>query len=239
VVVAADADLDVAARRILWIKLMNSGQLCIAPDYVLADRTIIGELIDRLTATIETFTAGKPHSGLPIVNETHFRRLVGYLSATQGTIVSGGHCCNASRTIAPTVVVHPAPDEPLMQQEIFGPILPVVAYDSLDEAVSFIAARPKPLAAYVFTRDAVICERLVADIPAGGVVVNHVAMHCLVPQLPFGGVGASGTGAYHGRWGFERLSHRKAVLRTTAWPDPRLIYPPYRPRNVAMMRRLS
>ncbi|HXO84991.1 MAG TPA: aldehyde dehydrogenase family protein, partial [Gemmatimonadales bacterium] len=120
------------------------------------------------------------------------------------------------------------PHEPLMREEIFGPVLPILSYRRLDEAIAFINARPKPLAAYVFTRSAVVRQQAISAISAGAVVVNHVGTHVLVHALPFGGVGASGTGAYHGRWGFETMSHRKAVLERPFHPDPRAMYPPYR-----------
>src|SRR6185436_12140304 len=135
-----------------------------------------------------------------------------------------------------TVIVDPGPAEPVMTEEIFGPILPILAVDSVDEAIRFVNARPKPLALYVFGKSKTLRRRLVDDIPAGGAVINHVALHCLVPALPFGGVGASGMGAYHGEWGFRALSHRKAVLSKTFAPDLRLIYPPYSERAKKIMR---
>jgi aldehyde dehydrogenase (NAD+) len=125
-----------------------------------------------------------------------------------------------------------------MVDEIFGPVLPILGIDSTEAAVAFVTARPKPLALYVFTASSRLGRDLIDRIPSGGAVINHVAMHCLVPQLPFGGVGASGMGAYHGRWGFEALSHRRAVLSKPAKPDPRMIYPPYTDRAVKIMRRL-
>jgi len=237
VVVMADADLDVAARRIAWVKLMNSGQTCIAPDYVLAERSIRDALVDRIASTMEAFRADQD-GGLRIVNERQFDRLAGYLAATQGSIVTGGGTDRAGLTIEPTVIVDPAPDEPVMTDEIFGPILPVVTIDTLDAAVRFVSGRPKPLALYIFAKSKKSCNRLVDEIPAGGAVINHVAMHCLVPALPFGGVGESGIGSYHGKWGFQALSHRKAVLAKTFRPDLRLVYPPYTDRALRIMRRV-
>jgi aldehyde dehydrogenase (NAD+) len=125
-----------------------------------------------------------------------------------------------------------------MSEEIFGPILSILTVESLDFAVKFVNARPKPLGLYVFTSSPQRARDLIDRIPSGGAVINHVAMRCLVPSLPFGGVGASGMGAYHGRWGFEALSHRRAVLFKPAKPDPRLVYPPYTDRALKMMRRL-
>jgi len=238
VIVTHGADLDIAARRIAWVKLMNSGQTCIAPDYVLADRRIVVELTTRIVACLRDFRADQPADGQRIVNERQLDRLAGYLQATRGKVVSGGQVDREALTIAPAVIVDPDPGEPAMVEEIFGPILPIVAFDTLDEVVGFVNGRPKPLALYLFTTDRSVRQRIVRDVAAGGVVVNHVALHCLVPQLPFGGVGASGMGAYHGRWGFEELSHRKAVLVKSQRPDLRLVYPPYNERALKIMRKL-
>jgi aldehyde dehydrogenase (NAD+) len=237
VIVAADADLDVAARRIAWVKLMNSGQTCIAPDYVLADRSIAKQLTQKIVANVTAFRA-HDDGGQRIVNVRQFDRLVSLIETTTGSIIAGGGSDRESLTIEPTVILDPSPDEPLMADEIFGPILPVVTVESTDAAIDFVNRRPKPLALYVFTASRPLAKGLVDAIPSGGAVVNHVAMHCLVPQLPFGGVGASGMGAYHGRWGFEALSHRRAVLSKSTWPDPTFVYPPYTDRALKIMRKL-
>lgn len=237
VVVAADADLDVAARRIAWVKLLNSGQTCIAPDYVLADRAIAEKLTEKIVANVEAFRV-KESGGMRIVNSRQFDRLASLIKTTTGSIRTGGHVDASTLTIEPTVILDPAPDDPLMADEIFGPLLPVITVESAAAAIDYVNRRPKPLALYVFTSSRRLARRLVDGIPSGGAVINHVAMHCLVPQLPFGGVGASGMGAYHGRWGFEALSHRRAVLSKTAKPDPRLVYPPYTDRALKVMRKL-
>ena len=238
VLVLPDADLDVTARRIAWTKLLNSGQTCIAPDYILADRSIARELTDKIVATIAKFRADQPDQSLRIVNERQFDRLVSLLATTSGTIVTGGGSDRTKLYLEPTVIVDPAPDYPVMSDEIFGPILPIITVGSTDEAVAFVNARPKPLALYVFTASQDVGRELVDRMPSGGAVINHIAMHCLVPQLPFGGIGASGMGAYHGQWGFEALSHRRAVLSKPAKPDPGLLYPPYTDRAMKILRRL-
>jgi len=238
VIVAADADVEVAARRIAWIKLLNSGQTCIAPDYVLVDRSVRDRFVDTLVSTLEEFRAETPDAGQPIVNERQFARLREYLDATKGTIVAGGESSDADGTIQPTVIVDPDPDEPAMREEIFGPLLPVVAVDDLDEAIRTVNAGPKPLAVYAFTGSKVVRRTIADRVPAGGVVFNHIAMHVLAPQLPFGGVGESGMGAYHGQWGFWTFSHRKSVLSKAVKPDPKFMYPPYTERALALMRRL-
>ena len=153
-------------------------------------------------------------------------------------VVTGGGSDRSTLRIEPTVVVDPAADDPVMSDEIFGPILPILSVDSADAAVQFVNARPKPLALYVFTSDQQRARELIDRMPSGGAVINHVALHCLVPQLPFGGVGASGMGAYHGKWGFEALSHRRAVLAKPTKPDPSLMYPPYTDRAMKLIRRV-
>jgi aldehyde dehydrogenase (NAD+) len=237
VIVAADADVDVAARRIAWTKLLNSGQTCIAPDYVLADRKIVDELVGKIVANVRDFRSGEADQGLRIVNQRQFDRLASLISATDGNVVVGGGSDPTTLRIEPTVIVDPSPTDPVMADEIFGPLLPVVPVESLDQAVQFVNSRPKPLALYVFASGQ-LGRDLIDRIPSGGAVINHVAMHCLVPSLPFGGVGASGMGAYHGKWGFETLSHRRAVLSKPAKPDPRLVYPPYSQRALNIMRRM-
>ncbi len=237
VIVTADADIDVAARRIAWVKLLNSGQTCIAPDYVLADHRIVADLVDKIVANVRDFRAGEVDPGLRIVNQRQFDRLVSLISTTDGKVVTGGRSDGATLRIEPTLIVDPSPSDPVMADEIFGPLLPVLTVESLDQAVQFVNSRPKPLALYVFASGQ-LGRDLIDRIPSGGAVINHVAMHCLVPSLPFGGVGASGMGAYHGKWGFDTLSHRRAVLSKPARPDPRLVYPPYSQRALTIMRRL-
>ena len=238
VLVLPDADLDVTARRIAWTKLLNSGQTCIAPDYVLADRAIARELTEKIVATIAKFRADQTTDSLRIVNERQFDRLVSLLATTAGKVVAGGGSDRSTLSIDATVIVDPAPDDPVMADEIFGPILPIITVGSTEEAVAFVNSRPKPLALYVFTASQDVGRDLVDRMPSGGAVINHLAMHCLVPQLPFGGIGASGMGAYHGQWGFEALSHRRAVLSKPAKPDPSLLYPPYTDRAMKILRRL-
>ena len=238
VIVAADADIDVAARRIAWVKLLNSGQTCIAPDYVLAEQSIADELIDKIVANVRKFRSGESDPSLQIVNQRQFDRLVALISTTEGKVVAGGGFDSSALQIEPTVIVNPPPTDAVMADEIFGPILPVLTVDSLDSAAEFVNTKPKPLALYLFTGSRLVAQALIDRIPSGGAVVNHVAMHCMVPQLPFGGVGASGMGAYHGRWGFEAMSHRRAVLAKRARPDLSVMYPPYTDKAIKIMRRV-
>ena len=238
VIVAADADIDVAARRIAWVKLLNSGQTCIAPDYVLAERSVADELIDKIVANVREFRSAETDPLLRIVNQRQFDRLVALISASDGKFVTGGGSDSAELRIEPTVIVDPSPTDAVMADEIFGPILPVLTVDSLDSAAELVNSKPKPLALYLFTSSRTVAQALIDRIPSGGAVVNHVAMHCMVPQLPFGGVGASGMGAYHGRWGFEAMSHRRAVLAKRARPDLKIMYPPYSDAAVKIMRKV-
>jgi aldehyde dehydrogenase (NAD+) len=238
VIVAADADVDVAAKRIAWIKLLNGGQTCVAPDYVLADAKIRDELVSKIGAAITKFRSKEPN-GMRIVNQRQFDRLSGYLSGADGKVTVGGSCDASNLRIQPTVVVDPDPDGPLMKDEIFGPILPVVTVQSLDDAIRFVNSRPKPLSAYLFTKSRDVRERVIKEVPAGGMLVNHLAFQVSTAKLPFGGVGASGMGAYHGKWGFEEFSHRKSVLTKPTRPDlSSFIYPPYTERAFKMARRL-
>jgi aldehyde dehydrogenase (NAD+) len=233
-----DADLEVAARRIAWIKLVNSGQTCIAPDYILVERPVRDRLVDNLIKTMQAFRDGERTPAMRIVNRQHYDRLVAMIENSGGEVVLGGRWDAGTLGIEPTVIVDPGPDSPVMETEIFGPVLPVLAVDSLSEAIRFVNARPKPLATYLFSKSAADRDRVLAEVSCGGTVINHVAVHYLAPQLPFGGVGLSGMGAYHGRWGFETLSHRKAVLVKPPRPDPPLAYPPYTDRKLKLLRRI-
>ncbi|MDT5339276.1 MAG: aldehyde dehydrogenase [Mycobacterium sp.] len=238
VIVAADADIEIAAKRIAWTKLINSGQICIAPDYLIADASIRDQLVDKIKQAVETFEA-EDRSGKPIVNQRHFDRLVASLAATKGTVALGGGSDAAEMKIQPTVVVDPALDEPLMTDEIFGPILPVVTVQSIDEAIEFVNSRPKPLAAYLFTKSKTVRERVIKEVTAGGMLVNHLLFQFSTTRLPFGGVGPSGMGSYHGRFGFEEFSHLKSVLTKPTRPDiTQLIYPPYTEKAWKLARRL-
>jgi len=238
VIVAEDADLDVAAKRIAWIKVLNAGQTCVAPDYVLADAKIRDKLVGKIADAIADYEVGHP-DGMRIVNQRQFDRLAGYLAETKGEIAVGGGSHAGDIRIHPTVVVDPDADEPLMQNEIFGPILPVITVQSLDEAIAFVNSRPKPLSAYLFTGTKAVRERVIREVPAGSMLVNHLAFQVGTARLPFGGVGPSGMGAYHGKYGFEEFSHRKSVMTKPTRPDlSAVIYPPYTEKAWKLARKL-
>jgi len=238
-IIDRDADLDVAARRIVWGKFTNAGQTCVAPDYILAHESIKPALISKLKSCIQSFFGDNPRKSSDygrIVNERHHRRLTKLLGS--GRIVHGGEGSESERYLAPTLLDDVSPDSPIMAEEIFGPILPILSIRSIDEAISFVNARPKPLALYVFTSSGESADRVLERTTSGGAVVNHVIMHLAVPGLPFGGVGPSGMGAYHGRHGFEVFSHRKSVLKKPTVLDPPIAYPPYTEGKKRWIRRL-
>ncbi len=239
--VHASADLDVAARRIAWGKFLNAGQTCIAPDYVLVDHQIKDALVDKLARQIGDFYGADPKASKSfgrIVNQRHLDRLNALLDKGAGTVAVGGQVDAADRFVAPTVTVEPSPDSPVMQEEIFGPILPVLGVDGPAAAKAFIGARPKPLALYVFASEDDVVDDIVGGTSSGGVCINQTLMHLLPPDLPFGGVGDSGMGAYHGRTGFDVFSHRKSVLRKPTRPDLKMLYPPYKARIEKLVRWL-
>ncbi|GGS20766.1 aldehyde dehydrogenase [Streptomyces humidus] len=239
VLVARDADLDVAARRIAWTKLLNSGQTCIAPDYVMVDGAVRDAFLPKLRqALVELSPHRDGGASMPIVNSRHAGRLAGMLRDHGGQVLIGGTGDPGRRQVDLTVVVDPDQDSALMTEEIFGPILPVVTVADDEEAIRWIDRGTKPLAAYVFTRSRRLQRRYRAAVSAGAVVSNHAAAHFLVPGLPFGGVGTSGMGAYHGAWGFQTFSHRKAHLARPSRPDPRIVYPPYGPLAQRMLRKI-
>ena len=239
-IVAADANLDVAARRIAWAKFLNAGQTCVAPDYVLVDRKVEAGLLSRLRDAVGQFYGADPRASVDyarIISQAHLSRLTGLLDAGgYATVVCGGGHDRATRYLAPTVLAGVEPGAAMMGEEIFGPILPVLAVDHVDGAIDFVNQRDKPLALYVFGGEAAT-DRVVERTSSGGVCVNHAVLQLAVPELPFGGVGASGLGAYHGRTGFDRFSHLKAVLSKPARPDPPVLYPPYTRVKRWLLRR--
>ncbi|MEV5910425.1 aldehyde dehydrogenase family protein [Streptomyces chartreusis] len=213
VFVDRDADVTTVAQRLTQTKFANAGQTCVAPDYVLTDPDTAAELQAALAVAIKGLFGGDPQSSDAygrIVNERHFDRLSPLLGS--GRTVTGGQSDRADKYIAPTVLADVRPDEPVMREEIFGPILPILHVADLDEAIAFINDRDKPLALYAFTENDTTKRRLAAETSSGGLNFGLPMHHLAVPTLPFGGVGESGMGNYHGRYSIETFSHRKAVL---------------------------
>jgi aldehyde dehydrogenase (NAD+) len=222
-------DIDAAARRIAWGKFMNAGQTCVAPDYLLATADVARRLEPALiAATLELYgddPATNPDYGR-IVNDQHLVRLTGMLSS--GRVVLGGDSDTASLHLAPTVLADVPRDAPIMQDEIFGPVLPIVTVSGLDDAIRHITAGDKPLALYVFSENDKVRRRFLTETSSGAIGFGIPAAHLIVPGLPFGGVGESGTGGYHGENSIRTFSHEKAVLSKPLKPDTiRLISPPY------------
>ncbi len=240
-IVAADADIDVAAKRIGWAKFLNAGQTCVAPDYVLVDASVEDEFLSALTTAITSFYGDDPAQSSDyarIVNEHHHDRLTTLLDAGGfDATVTGGTGDRASRYLAPTVLAGVKPDAAVMGDEIFGPILPVLTINDVNEAIRFVNDAEKPLALYAFSSSDDTLEHIVANTSAGGVTLNHAVLHLAVPDLPFGGVGESGMGSYHGKAGFDTFSHRKAVLVKPTKPDPALMYPPYTSFKQKVLRK--
>jgi aldehyde dehydrogenase (NAD+) len=240
-VVAPDADIDVTAHRIAWGKFLNGGQTCIAPDYVLVDRARRDELVDALVTVIGEFYGDDPTTSpdlTQIVNDRHVERIEKLLADHGGTVVCGGTVNPTTRKLAPTIIVDPDPGSALMQEEIFGPVLPILAIDDLTEAVEFVNGRDKPLALYVFSADEDQARVVVDGTSSGGVCVNHTLFHITPPDLPFGGVGASGQGRYHGKSGFDAFSNMKPVLTKPTKPDVSLMYPPYTKLKAKVLNKL-
>jgi aldehyde dehydrogenase (NAD+) len=228
-IVMPDANLDVAAHRIAWGKWSNAGQTCTAPDYVLVHESIEKTLIDKLKAVITEFYGQDPRQSKDyprIVSDRHVDRLASLIEDGVEVAAGGQHDRN-ERYFAPTILRDVKPDSKAMADEIFGPVLPVMTVSGIDQAIDFINDRDKPLALYVFTADKAVSDRVLNETSSGGACVNATLWQSANPNLPFGGVGPSGMGAYHGRWGFEAMSHRKAVTDKPTSMDAKIAYPPY------------
>lgn len=239
VYVHRSADIETAARRIAWGKWLNAGQTCVAPDHVLVDREVEHELVDALRrATAEQLGDARTSPDYArIINERHHERVRGLLGS--GTVVTGGEADATERYIAPTILTDVADDAPVMQEEIFGPVLPVLPVDGVSGFIRRMRELDKPLALYVFARDRATIRRVERETSSGGLGINVAVAHVGVGALPFGGVGESGMGAYHGRASFEAFSHRKSVLsKPTAIDTLRLIYPPFTEARAALAKRI-
>ncbi|RUS47169.1 aldehyde dehydrogenase [Cohnella sp. AR92] len=237
-IVHDDADVKLAAKRIVFGKFMNAGQTCIAPDYVYVHRDQKAKLIEELRRTITAFYGSDPVSSEElgrIVSERHFHRLVGLLEGADAVI--GGNYDRESLKIAPTVIDHADWQLPVMGEEIFGPLLPMLEYTNIEEVIQQVNSRPKPLALYLFTRDKALEKRIIDTIPFGGGCVNDTLMHIATPYLPFGGVGSSGMGSYHGIYSFRTFSHQKSVLKQTVRFDFSFRYPSAK-NGLAILRKL-
>jgi aldehyde dehydrogenase (NAD+) len=236
-IVDLDIHLDRAAKRIAWGKFINTGQTCIAPDYLLVQRQIKSALVDRIKYYIKEFYGENPAISPDygrIIHRRHFDRLITFLD--RGEIVLGGDYQPADRYLAPTLIDGVTWDDPVMQEEIFGPILPILTYDELEDAITQVNDRPKPLALYFFSQDRQKQDRILRATSSGGVCINDTVMQVGVNSLPFGGVGESGMGAYHGKASFDTFSHSKSVLKREFWLDLGWRYAPYTAQKLKQIK---
>ncbi|MGO1822401.1 MAG: aldehyde dehydrogenase [Ruoffia tabacinasalis] len=239
VIVAKDTNIKHAAQRIVWGKFTNAGQTCIAPDYLLVDEVIRDDLISALIEVIEEYYTKKPLENSDyskMINKRHFKR-VKKLMKNQSVIYGGGSN-KEMLTIEPTLVLEPELDTELMQEEIFGPILPILTYREVSQAVEFIRSKDKPLALYLFTQDKALKEYIIKNLSFGGAAINDTLIHQSNYNLPFGGVGASGMGQYHGKYSLETFSHPKSVIEKTDLFDIKLRYPPYKDWALKFIKKI-
>ncbi|HCL82491.1 MAG TPA: aldehyde dehydrogenase [Chitinophagaceae bacterium] len=236
-VVAPDANLKICIKRLVWGKFINAGQTCIAPDYVMVHKSIETPFLELLKKEITSSQFSLANQNYAqIISEKHFDRMMNLIPPEK--IFTGGEYDRANRFLAPTVLINISPEDKVMEDEIFGPILPVLTYEDINSAVTFIKSKPKPLAFYVFSESSSLCKKLLNEISFGGGAVNDVLMHFSNDQLPFGGVGHSGMGNYHGEAGFRNFSHYKSVLHKPTWFEFPLKYYPYSNWKLAIIKRV-
>jgi len=232
------ANLAKGVKRLIWGKFLNGGQTCVAPDYVLVPLALKADFLKACKDNLDQFFRDGHATQSHIINERHFQRLVQLLQGNQ-VIHAGGENNPAELWIAPTVVEISDLSHPLMQEEIFGPILPVIFYDTEKEIKVIISRNPDPLALYVFSANTDFNKKTLCENPSGGAVINDVILHLSNAHLPFGGRGNSGFGSYHGFHGFQTFSHAKSVLRQVNWIDPSFRYAPYTNRKMKFLRKLT
>lgn len=236
-IVTSSANFEVAAKRIVWGKFLNAGQTCVAPDYILVDEKVKDSFLDSLQSYIQKFNYHSDSENYTqIINQRNFDRLVNLID--QEKVYFGGKTDAAKRYIEPTIMHDVTWNDKVMQEEIFGPILPVLTFKNFNEALLQIAAYEKPLSAYLFSDNSEEKEEFTTKISFGGGCINDVVMHLSNDYLPFGGVGNSGIGNYHGKYGFDAFSHQKAVLDRATWGEPDLKYPPYNDKKLNWIKKL-
>ena len=236
-IVDASANIPMAAKRIAFGKITNAGQTCVAPDYLLIHHSVREAFVQEFTRVVREMLGDRPLENpdyAHILSKRHFDRVRSLMGGVR--ICSGGGADEATLRIEPTLLDDVSPESPCMQEEIFGPLLPIITWDSPEEVENFVLSRPKPLACYIFTATRSTERRLLASISAGDVCINDTIVHLAVPTLPFGGVGQSGMGAYHGRTGFNTFSHDKGVLRRGTWLDFPFRYQPFTALKARLLR---
>ncbi len=235
----ADCDIKVSAQRIVWAKFLNAGQTCVAPDYILVDKRIETDFLNALKQEILKYhesVANLNNNYLQIINLNHYERLCSLIETEK--IYFGGLTDKQKRFIGPTVLKNVSFTDKIMQEEIFGPLLPVIGFDNLDAAIKAVKSQPKPLACYIYSRNKTIIKKLLHEVSFGGGAVNDSVMHLTNSNLPFGGVGLSGMGNYHGKAGFDCFSHHKSILHKPFWLEPKIKYPPYSALKMRIIRLL-
>lgn len=237
VIVDETANLRLAAKRIAFGKVLNAGQTCVEPDYLLIHQSAKDRFVEEYKKALREFFPEGDMSEIPvIISEKHFRRVAGLLEGEKAVI--GGGIDESKRFIEPTVLTDITPDSPIMQEEVFGPILPMITYTGLDECIRFIRSRPKPLALYLFTENRSVEQKILDTCSFGGGCVNDTIIHLANPRMGFGGVGYSGMGSYHGKSSFDTFTHYRGIVRKSTWIDLPIRYHPYTEKNFKMIRRL-
>ncbi len=236
-IVTRSCNIKESAKRLTWAKFLNAGQTCIAPDYLMVDESVKDEFLSQLKYHLKTFEYSTDHGNyVQIINERNFHRLTGLIDKNK--IYHGGETNLNERYISPTILTNITFEDKIMQDEIFGPLLPVLTYSDLNDAIGKLNSRPKPLSCYIFTNDNSERDKILLELSFGGGAVNDAIMHISNSNLPFGGVGDSGIGNYHGQAGFKAFTHFKSILEKPFWFEPDLKYPPYSEKKLAWIKRL-
>jgi aldehyde dehydrogenase (NAD+) len=238
VIVLPDCNLKMTAKRLVWGKFHNGGQACVCPDHIYVHQDIEEALIEEIKRFILKFFNGEAEKSgiLPlIIDDSHFERLIALIDP--GKVILGGRSDKAARYIEPTVLAGVKEEDPIMQEEVFGPLMPILSFDSLDDLLIRLRNKPSPLAMYIFTGNIKKAKKIQREFRSGGGMINDNVVHFVNSSTPFGGFGESGMGAYHGKAGFECFSHRKTVLKKPTWFDLWLKYPPYSKRKLWWIRQ--
>ena len=238
-IVTKGASIKMAAKRLVWGKFLNGGQTCVAPDYLMVDKSVKQQLIEEIKKQITKIHGDYPQKSeafVRIINPRHFDRITQLMD--QDKIIVGGQTDKQDLYIAPTLMDHVNWDDAVMKEEIFGPVLPIIEYEDLNDAIAQIKAQEKPLALYLFTNKKSIRDQVFHEISFGGGALNETIMHLANPNLPFGGVGNSGTGSYHGEYGFAAFSHQKSIIQKPNWFEPFVKYAPYTSFKLSVLKKL-
>lgn len=236
VIVDETANIPLAARRIAFGKVLNAGQTCVEPDYLFLHRSVKDAFVAAFRKALEEFFPGGDYANMPtIISEKHYRRVKGLLEGQK--ILLGGQTDDARRFIAPTLLDETDPESPIMQEEIFGPVLPLLTYENLDDVIRFVRQRPKPLAFYLFTSSKAVEDRILDSCAFGGGCINDTIIHLATSHMPFGGVGDSGMGSYHGKQSFDTFSHYRSIVKKSTWLDLPMRYHPYNDKKLNMVRK--